>query len=156
MPAVNLPLRDIHLPEAISGWPPAMGWWVLAVLIPLTLGILYWVYKTLTRKTAIKAARKALAAIKQDTDQDKLRKLTEISMLMRRIAVSLAPRTEAAGLTGHAWLNYLDRSLTGRPFSEGVGRYLGEAPYRKEAPAGLDITQLIALCEDWLKVQAKK
>ena len=27
-----LPLRDLHLPDAIGWWPPAPGWWVLFVL----------------------------------------------------------------------------------------------------------------------------
>jgi hypothetical protein len=149
-------LKDIIEPEAISGWPPAIGWWLLAVLIPLLIGFMYWLYKFLTRKTAIKTAKKALAAIKQDTGKDNLKKLGEISILIRRIAISLAPGSEAAGLTGNAWLNYLDGSVKGKPFSEGVGRYLVDAPYRREAPAGLDIAQLIGLCEDWLKAQAKK
>lgn len=157
MPPVDLPLRDIHLPEAISGWPPALGWWLLAVLIPFLIGFMYWLYKFLTRKTAIKTARKALAAIKQDTGKDNSKKLGEISILIRRVSISLAPRNEAAGLTGRAWLSYLDSSLKkGKPFSEGIGRYLSDAPYRKEAPAEMDLDQLIGLCEDWLKAQANK
>ena len=64
MQPTQLPLKDIHLPEAIGWWPPAIGWWLLAVLIPLSIALLYWIYKRLTRKTAIKTAKKNLAAIK--------------------------------------------------------------------------------------------
>ena len=28
----QIPLRDLHLPEAIGWWPPAPGWWFLALL----------------------------------------------------------------------------------------------------------------------------
>jgi hypothetical protein len=156
MPPVNLPLRDIHLPEAVGWWPPAMGWWLLAVLFPLLTGFLYWLYKRLTRKTALKTAKKVLAAIKQDHAMDNLAKLSEISILLRRVAISLAPRSRAASLTGQSWLAYLDRPMKGTPFSQGIGRHLSEACYRKEAPAELDIDQLINLCEDWLKAQARK
>lgn len=155
-PMIDLPLRDIHLPEAVSWWPPAIGWWLLAILLPLTTVFLIWLYKFVTRKTAIKSAKKKLADIRQDEKRDELRKLRDISILIRRVAISLAPRTEAASLTGSAWLTYLDSSLKGVPFSQGVGRYLSDATYRKEAPADLDISRLIDLCEYWLKAQAKK
>ncbi len=156
MPPVDLPLRDIHLPEAIGWWPPAPGWWLLAVLLPLLGVTLFRLYRHLTRKTALKTAKRILAAIRQDKAMDDLTKLSEISILLRRVAISTAPRAQAAGLTGKAWLAYLDRSMRGTPFSEGAGQYLSDARYRKEVPDGLDVARLIDLCEDWLKAQAKK
>ena len=155
MPPTQLPLKDIHLPEAIGWWPPAIGWWLLAVLIPLLVAFLYWFYKRLTRKTAIKTAKKNLAAIKQNPALDNNQKLRELSMLIRRVAISVTPRTEAASLTGRQWLAFLDKSVTGAPFSEGCGQLLADAPYRNTSPTELEISQLISLCEDWLKAQTK-
>ena len=156
MPTTQLPLKDIHLPEAIGWWPPAIGWWLLAVLIPLLIVFLYWFYKRLTRKTAIKTAKKNLAAIKQNPALDNNQKLRELSMLIRRVAISVNPRTEVASLTGRQWLAFLDKSVTGAPFSEGCGQLLAEAPYRNTPPTELEISQLISLCEDWLKAQTKQ
>ena len=34
-PLVNL--KDIHLPPPVSFWPPAPGWWILAVLLITSL-----------------------------------------------------------------------------------------------------------------------
>jgi hypothetical protein len=155
MPTIQLPLKDIHLPEAIGWWPPAIGWWLLAVLIPLLITFLYWLYKRLTRRTAIKTAKKNLAAIKENPALDNNKKLRELSVLMRRVAISINPRTEVASLIGRQWLAFLDKSLTAAPFSEGCGQLLATAPYRNTSPSELEISQLISLCEDWLKAQTK-
>jgi hypothetical protein len=114
-----------------------------------------WVYRRLTRKTAIKTAKKCLDKIKQDKNLDELQKLRQLSTLIRRVAISVAPRAHAAGLTGQAWLAFLDRSVKGSPFSEGIGRLLELAPYQKSPPTEAQIAQLISLCEDWLKTCAK-
>jgi cbb3-type cytochrome oxidase subunit 3 len=156
MGAEQLPLRDIHLPEAIGWWPPALGWWLLAVLIPLLLGFIYWLYRRITRKTAIKAAKKLLLQIKQDQQLDSEQKLKDLSALIRRVAISTTARTDCAGLTGQQWLEYLDRSVKGSPFREGVGRLLANAPYQKTAPTEQEVSQLISLCENWLNAQTKR
>ncbi|MEI6145098.1 MAG: DUF4381 domain-containing protein [Methylococcales bacterium] len=155
MQETELPLKDIHLPDAISWWPPAIGWWLLVLLIPTLLVFSYWLYKRLTRKTALKTAKKELAAIKINAELDNTQKLRELSMLLRRVAVSLAPRAEVASLTGQSWLAYLDQSLTGAPFSVGAGQLLISAPYRNVAPSDEEINLFISLCEDWLKAQTK-
>ncbi|WP_333874266.1 DUF4381 domain-containing protein [Methylobacter sp.] len=150
-----LDLKDIHEPEAIGWWPPAIGWWILAVFIPLLIIFLVWLYKRLTRKTAIKTANKLLTQIKQDQTRDNLQKLSDLSILVRRVAISVSPRAKTAGLTGRQWLEFLDRSIKGLPFSQGVGQLLADAPYRKTPPTEQELSQLIDLCEDWLKAQAK-
>jgi len=76
-------------------------------------------------------------------------------VLVRRVAISVSPRAKAAGLTGRQWLEFLDASVKGLPFSEGIGQLLADAPYRKTPPTELEVSQLIDLCEDWLKAQTK-
>jgi hypothetical protein len=156
MQATPLPLKDLHMPEAIGWWPPALGWWLLAVVILSAIIFLIWLYKQLTRKTAIKAAKKILQEIKSDQTADTGKKLSELSILFRRVAISISPKKKAAGLTGNSWLTFLDASVPGTPFSEGIGRYLADAPYRKSPPDDLEISQLISLCEDWLNAQSKQ
>ena len=155
MPTTELPLKDIHLPDAIGWWPPAIGWWLLAVLIPALIVLLYWGYKRLTRKTAISTAKKNLVAIKLNTELDNAGKLRELSMLLRRVAISVNPRTGVASLTGQSWLAFLDQSLSGAPFTEGCGQLLATAPYRNTAPTESEMIQFIGLCEDWLKAQTQ-
>jgi hypothetical protein len=148
-------LKDIHEPQAIGWWPPAIGWWILAIAIPLLIILLVWIYKRLTRKTAIKTATKILADLKQDKKRDNLALVGELSVLVRRVAISVAPRSKVAGLTGRQWLEYLDSSLKDAPFSKGIGQLLADAPYRKKPVTEHELSQLFALCEDWFKIQAK-
>jgi hypothetical protein len=156
MQATPLPLKDIHIPETIGWWPPAPGWWLLLVAIVMAIAFFIWLYKKLTRKTAIKAAKKILLEIKHDQTDDIGKKLSALSILIRRVAISLSPEKKAAGLTGDSWLRFLDDSVQGTSFSEGIGRYLADAPYRKSPPDELEISQLISLCEDWLNAQSKQ
>ena len=144
-----LPLRDIHLPEPIGWWPPALGWWILAILVVLTIGLCLWLIKRITRKTAIKSAKKLLLQIQQDTNLDEHAKLTQISILIRRTAISLYPREQVASLTGNAWLEFLDTSIQDTRFSQGCGQVLIDGPYRQ--PTAIDLDALINLCRHWLK-----
>jgi hypothetical protein len=43
--------------------------------------------------------------------------------------LAYSPRDVVAGLTGENWLQWLDRGLDGKPFSEGAGRILESLPY---------------------------
>lgn len=149
----QLAIKDIHLPESLGWWPPAIGWWVLALSIPLLLVLLVWLYKRMTRKTAKKTAKKLLLQLKQDSTLEDKEKLSQLSILIRRVAISTSTRAETASLTGAAWLEYLDSSVNGTPFTQGQGQYLAEAQYQKTLAADLDIKQLIELTEDWLKAQ---
>jgi hypothetical protein len=153
MQSQQLPLREIHLPEAIGWWPPAIGWWLLPILVLLFFVLSIMLYKYITRKTAKKTAKKLLLKIQQNTSSDDKLKLQEISTLIRRVAISISPRVDTASLTGQAWLTYLDSSVKGTPFSKGAGKFLADAHYQKQLSADLDIPQLIALCKDWLTAQ---
>jgi len=153
----QLELRDIHLPDTtFSWWPPAIGWWILAIIIPLLCFFIFWLYKRITRKTALKTAKKLLLQIKHDTNLEDKHKLIELSELIRRVAISISPREETASLTGRAWLEYLDSSVKETPFSQGVGRCFADAQYQKTAMIDLDMSLLITLCENWLKAQKEK
>ena len=160
MPSPQLPLRDIHLPQEISWWPPAIGWWLLAALLPLAGWLAYRLFKRLNRnaaiKKALKIAKQHLATIETDGNMGSMQKLCELSVLIRRVAISVAPRSEVAGLTGSAWLAFLDSGFKDAPFSEGVGRLLVDAPYRKTPPTEPEISDLIDLCRDWLKNCARQ
>lgn len=148
-----LPLRDIHLPEAIGWWPPAIGWWLLPLVLVGCAGLLVWLVRRWRRVTPIKLASRELERLRRDADLSPDEKLRRLSVLLRRVALTLYPREHVAGLAGEAWLLWLDETLGEPRFSQGPGKPLAEAPYRR-APAE-DLDPLLSLCRDWLKALSK-
>ena len=121
-PIQDLPLRDIHLPEQIGWFPPALGWWLLLIFVPLVSYFLIALLQKWFKKTAIKNAQKLLLQLENNAALTPLEKVRELSILLRRVAISRESKAEKiSGLTGRAWLDYLDQSLKDAPFKNGVG-----------------------------------
>lgn len=151
----SLPLRDIHLPEAIGWWPPAPGWWLLPLLLAVLFVALRQTYRRLTRETALKSAQTVLKTLRE-RPADARQTVTDLSALLRRTAISLDSPENVASLRGEDWLAYLDKRLPDAPFSQGVGRCLADAHYRPALAEDLDLDALFALCERWLNQRGKK
>lgn len=151
----QLPLKDIHLPEPVGFWPPAPGWWLIAIVIPVSYLLLLYIYRRYKQKSVLKSAAKMLENIKNLENSDPLQTLAAISAWLRRVAISTAPRENVAGLQGSAWLAWLDAGLADAPFSQGMGRCLADAPYRQSVPADIDFNALFKICERWLKQQSR-
>lgn len=103
-------LRDIHLPAPPSAWPPAPGWWLLAVLTLVALGfalraLLRWRERAARRRRLL-AEFDALRPVSDDTDAVPAY-LSALSAFLRRLA--RAVRADAAVLRGDDWIRFLDR-----------------------------------------------
>ena len=149
----DLALRDVHLPGEIPFWPPAPGWWIMAALIIGTATLGWWLYRrnTIWKYSAARLARLELQTILTvyATEKNPLALLTNLSILMRRLSISLFPRTEVASLTGQSWLEFLDKQTTRNDFSAGAGRLLSEAPYRREVSIE-EADQVLQHCQAWI------
>ncbi|MCB1720092.1 MAG: DUF4381 domain-containing protein, partial [Candidatus Competibacteraceae bacterium] len=112
MPATNplADLRDIHLPEPVSWWPPAPGWWLLVALSLVVVAGLLWLWRYRRRQTPRRVALAELTRLRADfqRDGDGAAVATGISALLRRLALTHFPRGQVAGLVGDAWLQFLD------------------------------------------------
>ena len=130
----HIPLRDLHLPEAISWWPLAPGWWVVIALAVVGLIYLCRLYLRFhARGAARRHALTQLQVLTAEFEQhrDAVTFSSNLSELLRRTMLAYAPRDEVAGLIGDEWLAWLDRDLDQPRFQGNAGRKLLEIPYRK-------------------------
>ena len=140
-------LHDIHLPAAVSWWPPAPGWWAVMALVAIAAGLIYVIY---SRRRRNRWRTKALAELARLRDAAPECRLRDLSVLLRRVAISRFPRHDVAALTGAAWLAFLDRTLgDAKAFQSGAGRVLLSGPYANTAE--VDTAALLDLCERWIK-----
>lgn len=153
-PVNGLQLRDIHLPEAVNWWPPAIGWWLtplILVLLALAIIALRRMLRQRHQNACKKIARNELQRIKQQyvDNTDALHSLRELSVLLRRVALSYLPREHSAGLTGEAWIAQLNQLAQHNVFSEQHLELLTRGVYQPQLEA--DLTPLLKQCEQWLQ-----
>ena len=133
MDPTEIPIRDLHLPDAIGWWPLAPGWWVVIGLVLLGTFVLFrhW-YRHYSSGAARRHALRQLDAYSKDYLEhgNGVAFGTQLSELVRRTMLAYAPRSEVAGLTGEEWLAWLDHDLDRSHFTDGDGRQLIEWPYR--------------------------
>ena len=153
MPTSSSPLqelRDVHLPDPISLWPPAPGWWVIFGLVMMGVIVFLWILRNRHRMPVRRLAMKELRAIKQyyDIHQDDQWLVQRLSVMIRRYAIATFPRNEVAGLVGISWLQFLDRSGRTNQFTDGIGHLLSSGPYQQQA---VSAAELVPLVEQWIK-----
>lgn len=143
----NLPeLRDIHLPDGVSVWPPAYGWWVILAAALGSL-LLYRLIKILRAKSKKLFALRFLENINYDNS---VRSAVSMSEILRRICVYKYP--EAIILSGQKWIDFLNahsqEKLTGK-----AADLLLNAPYMPENEKRfepVDVTTLKLFCQKWI------
>ncbi len=143
----NLPeLRDIHLPDGVSAFPPAYGWWVILATIFGAIALFY-LLKFL-RSTSKKLYARHL--LKRLDNLDVVPAAVGMSELLRRICVAKYP--EAATLSGQKWLDFLNAGskikISGKP-----AELLLIAPYLPKEEKRFkqaDAIVLKSFCQSWI------
>ncbi len=143
-------LRDIHLPEAVSWWPPAPGWWLLALAAALLAAFAWYRFYRGTRKPLRALSLDELERIRaaHATGADAHAALNELAGLLRRILISYRGRDGFAGSTGAAFAAQI-RALSAAGFSDADLDLLGRARYRRDVEA--DVAALLEAGERWLR-----
>jgi hypothetical protein len=105
-------LRDIHLPQLVTWWPPAPGWWLLGILL---LVALVWAARWIWRRHQRGAYRRAgITELEQllanwRTSRDTGAFLQQLNALLKRVALYSFPDSDVAAMNGAGWTEFLDR-----------------------------------------------
>jgi len=144
-------MRDIHEldMDKVSWWPPAIGWWLLAMAVTGLLFLLWWGFRNLRAYppgTWHRDARNQLLALKKLSRQlSPEQSLRELSELLRRIAVTRIGREQAAGLNGEDWLAWLQQQDPAQFSWQEKARILITVPYAPPGHVTVSQDQVIAL-----------
>jgi len=145
-------LADIHLPDSVSWWPLAPGWWILLALIIVTaIGFFIWRLRKQQNHYRV-IAQHQLAGIYADYQQTQnaAAYLQALSLLLRRTALTAYPHSFNASIKGTDWLSWLDAvcPTLNENFSGELGQSLLSSAYQKDPQ--IDAASLQQLCTEWI------
>ncbi|HEB97008.1 MAG TPA: DUF4381 domain-containing protein [Sedimenticola thiotaurini] len=142
-------LRDIHGLDPISWWPPAAGWWIGAALVILVVLLLVSLVRYLVRYPPGSWKQEAWAALRHLRSRRHTltpkQAASELSELLRRIAIARFGRARAARLSGEEWLEWLREQDPNGFDWPARGRILLQLPYAPDdwAPGEETLDELI-------------
>ena len=146
-------LRDIHLPDPVSAWPPAPGWWIVAIIGLIAIGFMVLKYIQHRRQRRYRQLAYAdLRVINQHDDQQVF--LQQLNQLLKQVALTAYssdnyPALNIEAMHGEKWLAFLEQSSKHRGFIQGPGQVLAEGPYRAQQ-TDIDKNALTMLAEHWI------
>jgi hypothetical protein len=141
-------LNDIVAPAPVGWWPPAPGWYLLAVLLLAVLaylGVRWWL--SWQRNRYRRAALNELRSIGGQ-------RLQELPALLKRTALACWPREQVAALSGVEWHRFLDETAGKTLFTGDAGRTLDQLAYAGSSQAelsGAEIKSVVGAAEYWLR-----
>jgi hypothetical protein len=147
-------LHDIVEPPPVPWWPPAPGWYVVAMIVAIAAiygawrGWRHWKANAYRR-----AALAELAGIATRASTDPAAWL-DLPPLVKRTAIVAFGRDDVAALSGSVWLAYLDRTGGTTAFARGPGELLEALAYDPAATRGISndrITALRSLVDVWIR-----
>lgn len=143
----NLPeLRDIHLPDGVSAFPPAYGWWII-LLVALSIVAAV----KLIKIAKIKSKKLyALRLLKAADKSSPIKAAAYISEILRRICVYKYP--EALSLNGNEWIDFIHLHSKNK-MSAKTAKLLLNAPYmpcNNHTYSSNDVDELQLFCQHWI------
>lgn len=148
----ELDLRDIHLPPDPAWWPPAIGWWLMAIALIAAVVVALLRWQRYRAERVRRLALEELEALEARCAEAPQRLPAELSVWLRRVALSVGARRELAGLTGEAWLGALQRLSPRSRLTRDFREVLLHGPYASvgSATSAEKLDGLTAACREWM------
>lgn len=144
-------LRDIHAAAPVPWWPPAPGWWVLALLLLVLLG---WLGRRLLARLRVHQRRKQMLGWVEhlnaniDPRRDPQAYLSTLNRIFKLVAMRAFPNQQCAALNGQSWVNFLIENMAKSASAESLS-VLATGPYD---PAPKFDPQLMSeLTRNWIR-----
>ncbi len=164
-------LADIQLPEIVSMWPLAWGWWILiGLLFTIIVLAIVWLKrpKTIKKISSKQLKSQAMSELEQieksynmakntASEQQSVeihRTIKELSIFLRRYILSIYPRQNVASVSDILWLQLLDETYNSNSlesakslFSKQYNDLLTQVPYQS-SEQDIDQSLLSSLFSD--------
>jgi len=150
-PELLAQLRDIHTADGVSWWPPAPGWWLLALML---LAILVWLGRLLLSRFRDRQRCKQMLAwvdhlnANVDPQRDPQAYLSTLNRIFKLIALRAFPDQSCAALNGRDWADFLIDKMAGSPSADALN-ILATGPY--DPAPDFDPVLLSDLTRRWIK-----
>lgn len=153
-------LADIHLPGPVAFWPPAPGWWILALLVLVAASWLTLLLMRAKRKRKIcafalqeldqvyEAFTRTAQADEQSVNAARLEFLNQFNAVLRRVALWHFPGSRAASLNGRAWVDFIRQTGESSLLTDEIAEALIEGRFK--ARCEVDAEQIHKLGERWI------
>lgn len=145
----NLPeIKEIHIPDGVSPFPLAYGWWIVllgAVLTILLIRLIFWLIKTSKKYYALRT-------LETIDITEPVTAAILISELLKRICIF--KYKEANVLYGQEWLNFLNLHAKDK-LSDTAARLLEYAPYMNKKDStytSTDAETIKKFARNWIGV----
>lgn len=153
-------LADIHLPPAISFWPPAPGWWILALLL-VTLAIVggmkilrairqrrICAYALNELDKAYGSYSAAVASEPVTANDAGLQFANELNSVLRRVALWHFPDATVASLSGASWVDFIRQKGESSDLTDEIAETISRGRFKTRCDA--DIDQLYQFGRRWI------
>lgn len=145
-------LKDIHGAGHPGWWPPAPGWWLLALMaLAILVILLRWLFQWRSARQRRKAWIQELEQLNREHEPQQFphEYLAGLNLLFRAVALKAFPDTACARLQGEQWVAFIASLMPEGADSSSLGA-LARGPY--EPLPRFDAASLNSSARTWVNL----